>query len=116
MICWASVSGRRLTHPGEGVAEEEALVGGEAVDHLALLVLVGLLERVVRDDDAAEIGDVLAQGGEAADVLVPDDVGVELLDQELRPLGELGRVRGRPPGAACSRRRRTGAPRRRSRG
>src|ERR1700719_3683818 len=48
--------------PTLGVAQEEALIAGEAVDHRCRLVAERMMIGVERDQRAAEIGDVLAHG------------------------------------------------------
>ena len=69
-----------LDQPAERVAEEVALHRREAADLLALLVLLGLLERVEAEQHAAVVGDVLAEARLAVDVQAGQRlVGVELL-------------------------------------
>src|SRR3954453_970785 len=58
----SKILGTDLVHPAYGPANEVTLRGGKAADRLAALELLGLLECVPADRDAAEVGDVFALG------------------------------------------------------
>ena len=84
--------------PGLRPRQEEALVRGEAVDLLALLRLLGHVECVERDEQAAEIADVLAERQLTVHVQVVDgDVAVVLLHELRRALLEQLAVLVGPP-------------------
>src|SRR5206468_3275256 len=93
-----------LLAPDLGEAEEEALLGGEAVDRPLRPAGELLLERRVGDPQTAVVGDVLAQGQAAVDLDVVDrGVARVLVGNAARPLLELRgvgvhspRSKGRP--------------------
>ena len=94
----SEVLGTDLVHPAQGPAYEVTLRGSEAADRFAALVLVGFLERVPGDVDAAEVGDVFALGGLAVYVGVADgDVIVELFHDPRGALGEFVGIFLDPP-------------------
>ena len=94
----AEVGGAIDAAPGDGVGEEEALVAGEAVDGGGGLALQRFVVGVVGDGEAAEVGDVFAEGEFAVDVDVVDaDAGVEFLDDFVGAGGVAGAVFGGPP-------------------
>ena len=79
-------------------ADEEALIRREAVDRLQLLVLGRMLPRHVRDQRAAQVGNVFPAGELAVDVdVVDDDVGRKLVAQAVDALFEVLRILLRPP-------------------
>ena len=81
-----------------GVAEEEALVAGQAVDHRRRAAVQRGAIGVVGGGEAGEIGDILAQRQLAVEVETGEGlVGVVLADQRLAGLAEMGEVRGGPP-------------------
>ena len=59
----------RLPAPHLGIGKEETLVGGTSVEHIRLLALEVELESVIGDGETGHIGDALAQGQPAVDVL-----------------------------------------------
>src|SRR5207249_5596626 len=78
--------------------EEEALLGREPVDELALLAGKRALERLVGEARAAEVGDVLAERELAVHFHSGQRlVAVELLDDFLRTRLELRGILRRPP-------------------
>ena len=88
-----------MSAPTLRVRNEEALFGRESFDRLRpAIALQGALERVVGREQAAKVGDVLAEGELAVDVEGVDlDELVELVDDLLRLARELERVGRRPP-------------------
>src|SRR5690606_14045640 len=74
--------GGEVPAPDGGPVGEEALVAGQAVDHRILGALGGALHGVVGGGQAAQVGDVLAEGELAVDVQARGRlVAVELLHQ-----------------------------------
>ena len=63
----------RLAAPALPVADEETLIGREVVERLQILSLCIYLPRHVREQEATEIGYVLAQRQLAVDLDVVDD-------------------------------------------
>src|SRR3546814_6052013 len=59
---------RPLVAIEHGIADEEALVAAEAVDHRIRHAGGGCLHRVVGHGQTTEVGDVLAQGQVAVDL------------------------------------------------
>lgn len=86
-----------LVHPTEGPADEVALRGRETTDRFAAFVLLGFLEHVPGDSDAAQVRNVFALGGAAVYVRRADgDVLVKLLHDCFGALHEFSGVSQSP--------------------
>src|SRR5690606_12029166 len=84
-------------------AHEETLFAGEAVDDRRRPAGERQLPRLMRDRQAAEIADVLAQCELAVHLQAGQRaVLIELIDEQLSPLLELRLVSGLPPVAEFS--------------
>src|ERR1700721_2627216 len=72
-----------------GIADEEALVRGEPVNGLEVLVLRGVFPGDIGEERAAEVGYIFAAGELGVDVnVVNDDVGGKLLTLAIAPVFE----------------------------
>jgi hypothetical protein len=88
----------RLPAPCLGVADEEALVAGEAVHDRQLLAVEEEAVGVAGHGEAGDVGDALPRGQLAVDVLTREWlVAADLLGQAARDILELLRVLGLPP-------------------
>src|SRR5258708_1379705 len=88
----------RVLAPDLRPRDKEALFGRETVDELAFLAHQRALERLVGEGDAAEVGDVFAEGQLAVDVHAGQHlIAVELVHHLLGAGLELLGVGLRPP-------------------
>src|SRR5260221_10684787 len=92
-----------MVHSAVGVAKEITLEGAQAANFLIFCISRGLFKCVQSEEEAAEVGDVLALGGVSFDMQCIYGVEFgELPDDEGCPLAELRFIGGAPPTVAAT--------------